>query len=108
MKAIKHRTETAATRRHHPLPDDVAAEFDDTLVIERPNGFYVRWKTGDRETGPFASLVEAIESERPAEEAEGDPVAALLAAEADLGVSDWIDPETHAPAEDHVPRLEDH
>lgn len=108
MKAIKHRAEPAVRRAHHPLPDDVAAEFDDTVVVERPNGFYVRWKTGDRETGPFATLLEAIESERPAEEAESDPVAALVEAEADLGVSDWIDPETHAPAEDHVPRLEDH
>ena len=108
MKAIKHRTEPEARRPHRPLPADVAAEFDDTFVVERPNGFYVRWKAGNRETGPFATLVEAIESERPAEEAESDPVAALVEAEGDLGVSDWIDPETHEPAEDHVPRIEDH
>ena len=28
--------------------------------------------------------------------------------EAELGISDWIDPETGVPAEDSVPRLEDH
>ena len=108
MKTSKHRARTDAPMPHHPLPPDVAAEFDDTIVVERPNGFYVRWKRGDRETGPFATLVAAIESERPAEEAETDPVAILVEAEADLGLSDWIDPETHAPAEDNVPRLEDH
>jgi hypothetical protein len=33
---------------------------------------------------------------------------ALAEAEAELGISGWIDPETLAPAEDHIPRLEDH
>jgi len=28
--------------------------------------------------------------------------------EAELGISEWIDPDTGAPAEDSVPRLEDH
>jgi len=105
VKASKHR---AAPPHPHPLPADVAAEFEDTLVLERPDGFYLQWKSGSREKGPFATLVEAIESERPDDEADADSLAALAEAEADLGVADWIDPETHAPAEDGVPRLEDH
>lgn len=32
----------------------------------------------------------------------------LHEAEAELGINEWIDPETGAPAEDSVPRLEDH
>lgn len=28
--------------------------------------------------------------------------------EAELGINEWIDPETGVPAEDSVPRLEDH
>jgi hypothetical protein len=28
--------------------------------------------------------------------------------EAELGINEWIDPDTGVPAEDNVPRLEDH
>jgi hypothetical protein len=110
VKAVKSKVAPHARARPHlhPLPPDVAAEFDDTIVVERPDGFYLCWKSGSRESGPFASLVEAIESERVPDEAEADALAALAEAEADLGVCDWIDPETLAPAEDHIPRLEDH
>ena len=37
-----------------------------------------------------------------------EPGETLAEAEAELGVADWIDPETAALAEDHVPRLEEH
>jgi hypothetical protein len=33
---------------------------------------------------------------------------ALHEAETDLGISEWIDPDTGDPAEDGVPRIEDH
>ena len=29
-------------------------------------------------------------------------------AESEIGVSEWIDPDTGDPAEDNIPRLEDH
>ena len=32
----------------------------------------------------------------------------LREAEAELGISEWIDPDTGGPAEDSVPRIEDH
>ncbi len=32
----------------------------------------------------------------------------LHEAEAELGINEWIDPDTGVPAEDSVPRLEDH
>ena len=32
----------------------------------------------------------------------------LQEAESELGISEWIDPDTGGPAEDNVPRLEDH
>jgi hypothetical protein len=32
----------------------------------------------------------------------------LQEAESEIGVSEWIDPETGGPAEDSVPRIEDH
>jgi hypothetical protein len=36
-------------------------------------------------------------------EAEG-----LQEAESELGINEWIDPDTGGPAEDNIPRLEDH
>ena len=33
---------------------------------------------------------------------------ALHQAESELGISEWIDPDTGDPADDSVPRIEDH
>ena len=35
-------------------------------------------------------------------------VGGLQEAESELGISEWIDPDTGVPAEDNVPRIEDH
>ena len=37
----------------------------------------------------------------------GDPDV-LQETESELGISEWIDPDTGGPAEDSVPRIEDH
>jgi len=100
--------------RSHPQPHPpqaipgTAAELEDARVIERPDGFWVQPDAGGHEFGPYATLVEAIESHRAADEDELEPGGTLAEVEADLGVSDWIDPETSAPAEDRVPHIEDH
>ncbi len=77
-------------------------------VIERPDGFYVQSPSGE-ESGPYPTLAEA-EAELLAAEAAGPDVETgdLQEAESDIGVNDWIDPETGGPAEDSVPRIEDH
>ena len=86
-----------------------AAELEDVRVIERPDGFWVQPLAGGIESGPFATLVEAIESYRASSEEEdfetGDTLAEM---EAQVGVADWIDPDTSAPAEDRVPHIEEH
>jgi hypothetical protein len=80
-------------------------------IIERPDGFY--WERDGHEYGPFATLAEAeadMESGGEGEfdyEYEPEPES-LHEAEAELGISDWIDPDTGAPAEESVPRIEDH
>lgn len=79
-------------------------------VIERPDGFYWMAQDNGEPHGPFASLAEAeadlLSGGAAPEEPDGD--AALHEAESDLGISEWIDPDTGGPAEDHVPRIEDH
>ena len=78
-------------------------------VIQRADGFYWEAKKGQAH-GPFPTLGEAEEDMLAgggaAEEDEG--IESLQEAESELGISEWIDPDTGGPAEDSVPRIEDH
>jgi hypothetical protein len=77
-------------------------------VIERPDGFY--WENARGELrGPYATLAEA-EADRLADGVAGDADGgeSLQEAESELGIAEWIDPDTGGPAEDNIPRLEDH
>ena len=79
-------------------------------VIERPDGFYWEAKKGEAH-GPFQTLAEAeadMLADGATEDDEVEVPGALQEAESDLGVNEWIDPDTGGPAEDHVPRIEDH
>ncbi|HEY5897252.1 MAG TPA: hypothetical protein VIV54_06790 [Burkholderiales bacterium] len=99
----KARRITAAPRAEEsaPLPDH---------IIERPDGFYWESKSGEGR-GPFTTRAEA-----EADMLSGGAVAAedggaedgLQEAESELGINEWIDPDTGGPAEDNVPRIEDH
>ena len=94
-------------------PADDAVESGETLndrVIERPDGFYWESKKKGETHGPFPTLAEAEAdmlsgggSTAEDLEAEG-----LQEAESELGINEWIDPDTGGPAEDNVPRIEDH
>ena len=79
-------------------------------VISRPDGFYWQSLDGREEAGPFTSRSEAAEnmlvgSIGGTQLEEGE---SLQEAESELGISEWIDPDTGGPAEDSVPRIEDH
>ena len=78
-------------------------------VIERPDGFYWEAKKGETH-GPFATLAEA-EADLLAGGAAAEEdveVPEVQEAESELGINEWIDPDTGGPAEDNVPRIEDH
>jgi hypothetical protein len=83
-------------------------EFDSTRIVERPDGFYWQSKSGDREFGPFPSLVAAVHDMQSRDESEIEPGESLAEAESEIGIADWVDPETGEPAEESVPRIEDH
>lgn len=76
-------------------------------VIERPDGFYWQNSEDGKEYGPFATLLEALQEMGGAG---GDiaPGETLEEAESEIRIADWIDPETGEPAEDSIPRIEDH
>jgi hypothetical protein len=94
-----------------PLPetpvDEVARDEPKRRVIERPDGFYWQSIGGNEQSGPFTSRAEA-EDDLLSAGVEFDNGETLQEAESEVGISEWIDPDTGGPAEDSVPRIEDH
>jgi len=82
------------------------AEVETPDLVQRPDGWYWLADDGRQEVGPFATAAEALADMRAGQEG-AEPGAALREAEEELGVADWIDPETHALAEANAPHLED-
>ena len=104
-KASKGSAKQRKPRSVRPAPK---AEEAAGRVIERPDGFYWERAKGDL-AGPYTTLAEAeadMLADGAAEELEVPE--SLQEAESELGISEWIDPDTGGPAEDNVPRLEDH
>jgi len=84
-----------------------SADHDKTRIIERPDGFYWQRRKSGEEFGPFATLIEAVaDMENGGASLEAGE--SLEEAESEIGIADWIDPETGQPAEESVPHLEDH
>lgn len=79
-------------------------EFDDARVLERPDGFYWQSKRTGREFGPFATLGAAIDDIADAGDDALEPGETLQEAEDEIGIADWIDPDSGDPAEEGVPR----
>ena len=83
-------------------------------ILERPDGFYWESKETKELRGPFETRAEAEVDMLAggAGEGEFEPTdladGTLQEAESELGISEWIDPDTGGPAEDNVPRIEDH
>ena len=80
---------------------------DHTRIIERPDGFY--WlddETGE-ECGPFPTRLKAAEDIEYTAESDFGPAESLHEAEDEIGISDWIDPDTGLPAEESFTHLSD-
>jgi len=82
-------------------------DYDKTRIIERPDGFYWQRRESGEEIGPFATLIEAV-TDMESGGASLESGESLEEAESEIGIADWIDPETGQPAEESVPRLDDH
>lgn len=88
----------------HVIPE-TPPDYDDTRITERPDGFYWQPRSCGREFGPFP--LEAVLDMQYRGSAGIEPGETLEEAEADLGIADWIDPETGEPAEESIPRVGD-
>jgi hypothetical protein len=89
------------------IPETIP-DYDATRMIERPDGFYWQARHGAREYGPFTTLLEAVQDMQGFDEEALEPVETLQEAESEIGISDWVDPETGEPAEQDGRYLEDH
>lgn len=90
-------------------PSQIPFDYDQTRVVERPDGFYWQDDLTDKYFGPFPTLLEAAldmqsQSNIDSDFEEGE---SLEDAEAEIGISNWIDPETGEPAEGSSTRLND-
>ena len=91
------------------IEDDALTEVDVGQVVLRPDGYYWQPADGNQELGPFATMEETLtELEASGMEDEVEPGESLEEAEGELGIADWIDPDTGEPAEGlSTPHLND-
>lgn len=92
---------TPLTERQTPAMKAVPETVDgsDEQIVKRPDGYYWIATDGRRELGPFASYEEALADMQAADAEAPEPGESLQEAESELGIADWIDPETGEPAE---------
>nr|WP_326530800.1 hypothetical protein [Rhodoferax sp.] len=77
-------------------------------IVHRPDGYHWQAPDGKQEFGPFESLEMALADMQSAAEECSEPGETLQEAEDELGVADWIDPDTGELAEGQsTPRLHD-
>lgn len=72
-------------------------------IMVRPDGYYWQALDGKQEFGPFESLELALADMEAADEQTPVPGETLQEAEDEIGIADWIDPETGEPAEGRSP-----
>ena len=80
-------------------------ETDAMRIVARPDGFHWLAPDGRQEFGPFERLEEAMTDMLGAEDNAPAPAESLSDAEAEIGIADWLDPETGEPAEGRCPPL---
>jgi hypothetical protein len=68
-------------------------------IVERPDGFYWVAPDGRQEFGPFETLEEARADRDRGDEEAPEVGETLQEAESEIGIADWIDPETGEPPE---------
>lgn len=91
------------------IENEALTEVEMGHVVLRPDGYHWQAANGKHEFGPFATMEEALaEMEAASSEDEAEPGESLEEAEGELGIADWIDPDTGELAEGQsTPHLSD-
>lgn len=90
--------------------DDEALDTSDLgeRIFLRPDGYYWQAIDGKQEIGPFDSFAEALADMDSGEAGGWAPGETLAEAESEIGVSDWIDPDSgglaEGPSRTHIER----
>jgi len=90
-----------------PVEEPATAD-ESSRVVARPDGFYWIADDGRQEFGPFATAARAVAALREGVESALEAGVELAEVEAELGIADWVDPDTGEPAEEGPTRIEDH
>jgi hypothetical protein len=95
----------AAPEAPVPLSDDDMLDSSDLgeRISSRPDGYYWLAIDGKQEIGPFDTYAEALADMDSGEAGGWTPGETLAEAESEIGVADWIDPDSGAPAEGQAP-----
>ena len=91
---------------HMPIAP-TPSKNDPTRVLERPDGFYWQDTLTEKLYGPFPTMIEAVQDMEGQNDNGHEEGESLEDAEAEIGIADWIDPDTGEPAEGLLPRLSD-
>ena len=83
--------------------DEVALDPRLAQISVRPDGFYWQALDGRQEFGPFEHLELALADMEATDEDSLEPDETLQEVENEIGIADWIDPETGEPAEGQSP-----
>jgi len=111
MVVLKQQQELAMRRPQLTVPPPADPPLEPPIekrIVSRPDGYYWLGADGKREIGPFATYEDAEMSLHADEHSDVEPDETLAEAESEIGIADWIDPDTGEPAEDARPRIEDH
>lgn len=97
-----------------PLEDDFSlddasiSEVEMGQVVHRPDGYHWQAPDGKQEFGPFATLEDALADMQSANPDAPEPGETLQEAEDEIGLADWVDPDTGELAEGlSTPHLHD-
>lgn len=93
--------------RHIPAGEETAesARSDDgkSRLVERPDGFYWQDEYSAKLYGPFPTLADAMQEMQYREDSDYEEGESLQEAEAEIGIANWVDPETGELAEGLTP-----
>ena len=98
----KRRRRPPATPATSAIPEAIPVDAD--RIIQRPDGFHWIAPDGRQEFGPFETLESAMaDMVDAADENAPQPGEALQEAESEVGIAEWLDPQTGEPAEGTSP-----
>lgn len=108
MKRASRQPTAPATKPEDPLvAEEEPSVPEEGTIVSHPDGFYWVAADGRQEFGPFTTIEEARADMTRSGDSAWEPGESLREAEEELGISDWVDPETGGPAEDTHLRFSD-